>query len=171
MELSDAIKTRRSIRKFDPAKDVTNDQIRKILEAGILAPSSGNTQCWRFIVIRDKKTRSRLSTDAGHQSFIKEVPVVVIVCADLNASAAYGSRGIETYSLQDTAAAIQNMLLTITEMGLAACWVGAFNEDGASQVLGLPKDLRPLAMLPIGYPAESPKMPRRKSIEEVTDWR
>lgn len=171
MELSEVIKKRRSIRKFDSTRDVTDDQIKTILEAAILAPSSGNTQCGRYIVVRDKGLKERLSTEAGHQPFIREVPVVIIVCADLEASAAYGERGINTYSLQDTAAAIQNMLLMTTDIGLASCWVGAFDEDGAKRVLNLPKNLRPVAMLPIGYTTKSPRMPERRPIEEVVEWR
>lgn len=171
MELSDVIKKRRSVRRFNSGKNVTDEQIKNILNAGILAPSSGNTQCWHFIVVRDKDLKSRLSTDAGHQGFIREVPVVIVVCTDLKVSASYGSRGVDTYSLQDTAAAIQNMLLTITDMGLATCWVGAFDEGGAANILNLPEGLRPIAMLPIGHPAETPSMPRRKPVEAVTEWR
>ncbi len=171
MELSEVIRKRRSVRKFDGTKDVSDETIRTILEAGIHAPSSGNTQCWHFVVVKDPELKSKLSTDAGHQPFIREVPVVIVVCIDLEVSAGYGERGINTYSLQDTAAAIQNMLLTITDLGLATCWVGAFNEEPAAEILDLRKGLRPIAILPIGHSTESPKMPKRKSLEEVVEWR
>lgn len=171
MELSEVIRKRRSIRRFDPAKGVSDGEIRSILEAAILAPSSGNTQCWHFVVVRDPGIKRRLATDAGHQPFIAEVPVVVVVCTDLGVSASYGERGINTYSLQDTAAAIQNMLLTVTDMGLGTCWVGAFDEDAAAKILNLRKGLRPVAMLPIGHPAESPDMPGRKDFDEITEWK
>lgn len=171
MELYEVIKKRRSVRRFDIKKNVTEEQIKKILEAAILAPSSGNTQCWHFVVVRNEKLKERLSKDAGHQPFIAEVPVVIVVCADHERSSLYGERGVVTYSLQDTAAAIQNILLTVTDMGLAACWIGSFDESGASEILDLPKSIRPLAMLPIGYPAESPSMPKRKPLESVTEWK
>jgi len=171
MELSDVIKKRRSVRRFDPSGEVTDEQIKNIISAGIFAPSSGNTQCWRFIVVRDADIKNRLSREAGHQRFISDSPVVIVVCADLGRSAAYGERGINTYSLQDTAAAIENMLLTITDIGLASCWVGAFDEAVAAKLLNLPKHIRPVAMLPIGRAAEEPKMPHRRPIDEVTDWR
>ena len=171
MELSEVIRKRRSVRTFDGTQDVSDEDIQTILEAGIQAPSSGNTQCWHFVVVKDPDLKTKLSTDAGHQSFIREVPVVIVVCIDLEVSANYGERGINTYSLQDTAAAIQNMLLTITDLGLATCWVGAFNEEPAAEILSLREGLRPIAMLPIGYPIKSPNMPKRKSIDEVTEWR
>lgn len=171
MELSDVIRKRRSVRKFDPAGEVRDDQIKMIIEAGILAPSSGNTQCWRFIVVRDTDLKNKLAKDVGHQPFISEAPVVIVVCADLERSAKYGERGVNTYSLQDTAAAIENMLLTITDLGLASCWIGAFDEDAAAKFLGLSKHIRPVAMLPVGRAADTPKMPRRKPIDDVSEWR
>jgi len=171
MELRDVIRKRRSIRKFDSSKDVTNEQIEAILNAANLAPTSGNTQCPRYIIVRDQELKDKLSTDAGHQPFIREVPVVIVVCADLEINSKYGERGVNTYSLQDTAAAIQNMLLTITDLGLATCWVGAFDEDGAKKVLDLKPGLRPVAMLPIGHALEEPSMPKRNDINKITDWK
>lgn len=171
MELKEVIKKRRSTRRYDIEKDVTNDQIKDILGSAILAPSSGNTQCWHFVIVRDEKLKKKLSTEAGHQPFIAEVPVVIVVCADLVCSEIYGSRGVETYCMQDTAAAIQNMLLTITDMGLASCWIGAFEEKKAKEILELNEKMRPLAIIPVGYAAEKPEKPIRKSLEEVTQWK
>lgn len=172
MDLFEIIKMRRSTRKFDPTKPVDERMVAKILEAAIWAPSAGNTQSWRFQVVRDPKLKARLATDAGHQSFINDAPVVIVVCADLDhLERSYGERGRFTYALQDTAAAIENMLLAITALGLGCCWIGAFNEEAAAKILGLPNDLRPVAMLPIGVPAERPKPPPRRDISEVTTYR
>jgi len=172
MDIFELIKARRSIRKFDPDKPVDDKTVKKILEAGIWAPSSGNTQCWRFHVVRDENLKKRLAVDAGHQPFINDAPVVIVVCADLDhLERSYGERGRYTYALQDTAAAIQNMMLAITALGLGCCWVGAFKEEEAAKILGLPKSLRPVAMLPIGVPAEKPKTPPRREISEVTTYR
>jgi len=170
MELQEAIRKRRSIRSFSSEVDVTDEDIRKIIEAGIWAPSSGNTQCWQFLVTRNDKIKAGLAKAAFGQDFIKEAPVVIVVSADLRCSKKYGKRGVETYALQDTAAAIQNMLLTITELGLGSCWVGAFDEVGVREVLNLSEDIRPLAILPIGQPKESPKAPKRREFAEVTRW-
>lgn len=162
------LRARRCVRKFDPTKPVTDEQIDKLLEAAILAPSSGNTQGWRFYVVRDQKTKEDLATRAGHQKFISEAPVVIVVCADLDhIERSYGARGRETYALQDTAAAIENIFLSVTAMGLATCWIGAFDEGSATKILDLPKGTRPVAMLPIAYPADTPKPPKRRPLEEV----
>ena len=168
MNFWELVKNRRSIRKFDPSKDVTEEQIDKILEAGIWAPSAGNTQCWRFFVVRNKEIKEDLAIRAGHQPFISDAPIVIVVCADLkHIGRSYGARGHETYALQDTAAAIQNMLLAITDLGLASVWIGAFDESRAVKILNLNEDIRPLAMLPIGYPTESPLPPKRRPLSEV----
>lgn len=172
MDIFELIRTRRSVRKFDSTKDVDEGTVKKILEAGIWAPSSGNTQCWRFQIIRDKELKRRLASEAGHQPFIADAPVVIVVCADLDhLERSYGERGRFTYALQDTAAAIQNMLLTITSLGLGCCWIGAFIEEKASKILNLPRGLRPVAMLPIGVPKENPKVPARRPVDEVTTYR
>jgi nitroreductase len=172
MDIFELIKTRRSIRSFDSSKPVNDETIKKILEAGIWAPSAGNTQCWRFFVIRNEKIKGRLAVEAGHQPFIAEAPVVIVVTADLDyIEKSYGGRGRYTYALQDTAAAIQNILLAVTALGLGCCWVGAFLEEKAAKILELPQNLRPLAMLPIGHPAEKPAAPPRRKVEEVTVYR
>ena len=103
------------------------------------------------------------------QNCIREAPIIVVVCADLRkASSRYGERGERLYCIQDTAAAIQNMLLSITAVGLGGVWVGAFDEDKTKLVCGLPKNMRPVALIAIGYPKEKPSMPRRITFENLT---
>ncbi|MBI2342704.1 MAG: nitroreductase family protein [Deltaproteobacteria bacterium] len=168
MEFWEVIKTRRSIRKFDPKKNVSEEQLDKILEAAVWAPSSGNTQCWRFFAVRDKNVKNELANKAGHQPFINDASILIVVCADLDEIArSYGERGRNTYSIQDTSVAIENMLLATTSLGLASCWVGAFDEGRAAKILKLDNNIRPLAMIPIGYAAESPIPPARRSLKEV----
>jgi len=173
MDLFEAIKTRRSIRDFKFDEPVDDEKVQKILEAAINAPSAGNGQNWHFEVVRDPDIKHRLATEAGHQSFISRVPVTIVVCADLErAETGYGTRGREMYSLQETAAAIQNMLLVITALGLGTCWIGAFDEGVAARILGLPENLRPVAMLPIGVPAGPVKrVPPKRSVDEVTTFK
>lgn len=169
MEVSEAIKKRRSIRKFDPEKEVTDKQIEKLLEAARWAPSAGNLQSWFFVVVRDKKTKEELAEAASGQDFVAQVPVIIISCADLERNASrYGNRGSSFYAFQDATIATQNLWLAATEMGLGAVWVGAFNENEVSRILNLPSHLRPIAILPIGYPAESPSPPPRRSIKEIS---
>ncbi|MHA1262971.1 MAG: nitroreductase family protein, partial [Candidatus Freyarchaeota archaeon] len=117
-------------------EDVSDEQVKKLLEAAIMAPSAGNMQPWDFIVVRDEGQKKALARAALGQMFVASAPVVIVVCANKPRTARrYGSRGSELYCLQDTAAATQNILLAATAMGLAGCWVGAFNEEEASRVL------------------------------------
>lgn len=172
MDIFETIAKRRSIRQFTGAP-VNDDAIKKILEAGIAAPSAGNCQPWRFVVVRDKELKKKLAFEAGHQRFIDEASVAIVVCADLDvAEKGYGERGRETYALQDTAAAIENMLLAATALGLGSCWVGAFNETVAAEILGLSNSTRALAILPIGVAAGPvTRVPLRMKIEDVVTFR
>jgi nitroreductase len=150
MELVEAIKARRSIRRFQNTK-IEEHIIKEIIELGNLAPSAGNLQPRDFVIVREQETKKKLAHAALDQRFVADAPVVVIVCVNMKRTAHYGKRGKELYSIQDTAASIENMLLAIVDLGLSSCWVGAFNENAVSKVLGLPKDVRPVALLPIGY--------------------
>lgn len=173
MDLFDAIKSRRSVRQFKSDKPVDDATVRKILDAAIMAPSAGNGQCWHFIVVRDSALKRDLAEKAGHQSFIHQAPVLIVVCADLDKAAKkYSDRGKNTYALQDTAAAVQNMLLTAHAISLGSCWIGAFDEAEAAKILKLPSNLRPVAMLPIGVPDEPAlRVPPRRKIEDVVEFR
>jgi len=161
MDTLDCIKARTSVRSYKP-DPVPEGLIDKILEAAVNAPSAGNTQDWEFVVVRDLKNRKALSEAALGQGFVSQAPVVLVVCSDLRRiSAAYGSRGENLYSIQDTAAAVQNIMLAACDLGLGTCWVGAFSEDKVKSVLSLPEHLRPLAIIPVGYPSSIPKKPKR----------
>jgi nitroreductase len=150
MELIEAIKARKSIRRFDK-RPVDDKVIHEIIELGNLAPSAGNLQPRDFIIVKKQEIKEQLAYAALDQGFVAEAPVVVVVCANLKRTAHYGLRGRELYCIQDSAAAIENMLLVIVNFGLTCCWVGAFDENAASQILNLPSHVRPVAMLPIGY--------------------
>jgi nitroreductase len=167
LELFEAIRLRRSTRAFTE-EEVSEEEVKKLLEAARLAPSAGNIQPWSFVVVRDANIKRRLAEAALNQFFIEEAPVVIVVCADSNRSGqSYGSRGTDLYCIQDTAAAIQNLLLGAVALGLGTCWVGAFQEDMVRVVLGVPKGLRPVAIIPIGRPAEKPNPPYKRPLEEV----
>lgn len=166
----EAIKGRRSIRRFAPG-DVKSEDLAKILEAAIWAPSAGNLQPWEFIVVRNEETKRMLARAALNQAFIAEAPVVVVVCANVERSASYyGERGRTLYCIQDTAAAIQNMLLAIHALGYGACWVGAFREDAVRKILGIPEHVRPVAIIPIGVPGERPSPPPRIPLRKVVHF-
>lgn len=167
MELMEAIKTRRSIRKFS-VRNVPTELVESVLESGLAAPSAGNLQARDFFVVTTADMREEFSRAAHDQTFIEEAPVTIVVCANLERIAPYGERGMTLYCLQDAAASIQNMLLMIHSLGLASCWVGAFNEEMVHEILKLPGHLRPVALLPIGYPAEKGK--ERKKRDDDVHW-
>ncbi len=166
MELVDCILGRRSVRKYLD-KEVEEEKIKEILELAIWAPNSGNTQTWRFIVVKNKEVKEKLAKAAYSQEFIAEAPLAIVVCYDKQEMYYYyGKRGIELYAIQDTAAAIQNMLLAAYNLGLGSCWVGAFDEEAVAKILKLPKSYRPVAIVTIGYPAEKP-VSKRKPLSKV----
>lgn len=169
-DLVEAIEQRRSVREFkpDPVPDAT---ISRIIGCALMAPTAGNVQPWRFWVVKRAEVKAALARAAYGQEFVAAAPVVVVVAAEPKRSAAkYWKRGSDLYCIQDTAAAIENMLLAVVAYGLGACWVGAFDEDAARCALGLSEDVRPVAMIPIGYPKRDPagKRPRpQRPWEEV----
>lgn len=167
MKVFEAIKKRRSVRKFKH-KAVEERKIKKLLEAARWAPTAGNLQSFYFYLVKSKKLKSRLASACLNQEFISEAPIVFVACADTERSASvYGSRGKNLYALQDATIATQNMFLAAVEMGLAACWVGAFDERGVSETLSIPHKLRPVAVLPVGYPSKAPEAPQRRKISEI----
>jgi len=167
VDVFEAIKNRRSVRAFTN-QPVSDEEVMKLIDAARLAPSAGNIQPWEFVVVRDPKIKRGLSMAALNQTFIEEAPVVVVVCANqLRSGRGYGSRGVTLYCLQDTAAATQNMLLAAYALGLATCWVGAFQEEEARRVLHIPNGVRPVAIIPVGHPAEKPEAPDRRSLSEI----
>jgi nitroreductase len=168
LDVFKAIKTRKSIRAFTE-KRVTEREVRRLIEAARWAPSAGNLQPWEFIIVRDPKVKHGLCEAAMNQTLIERASVVIVVCADpVRSSKRYGSRGTNLYCLQDTAAATQNILLTAHATGLATCWIGAFNEEAAKRVLRVPDEIRPIAIVPIGHPAEKPRARVRRSQDEIT---
>lgn len=169
MEVIDAIKTRRSVRRFQGRK-IEDIIIKEIIELGNLAPSAGNLQPRDFIIVKGQDMKEKLANAALNQEFVAEAPVVIVVCANIRRTAHYGKRGMELYCIQDSAASIENMLLAIVDKGLACCWVGAFEENAVTRVLGLPSHVRPIALLPIGYPGEETYPVSRIDIDDLIHY-
>jgi nitroreductase len=139
-----------------------------LLEAARWAPSAGNMQPWRFVVVTNPGTRARLAAAAFGQEFVAQAPLAIVVCALPEESARrYGDRGRSLYCLQDTAAAVQNILLAAAERGLGTCWVGAFDERAAAAALATPRDWRPVAIVPVGHPLAPPGRRSRRPERET----
>jgi nitroreductase len=166
MELLEAIKGRRSIRAFKQ-QEVPEETVEKLIDAARHAPSAGNIQPWEFVIARKQDTKKKLA-QAAYQAFVEEAPLVIVVCANENSSSSgYGFRGKTLYCIQDTAAATQNILLTAYSLGLGTCWVGAFNEKEAKKALQAPDGIRPVAIIPVGYPNRTPSQRGRRPINQI----
>lgn len=168
MDTYEAILTRRSIRRFQD-RPVKREQLEKLLEAARWAPSAGNLQPWVFVVVTAADARAALAAAAFGQRFVAEAPAVIGVAAAPPEDSPYGLRGRELYCLQDTAAAVQNVLLAAHAMGLGACWVGAFDDGAVARALDLRRGERPVALVPVGVPAQGGRSSRRP-LSAVARW-
>lgn len=145
--------------------------MERLIDAARWAPSAENIQPWEFIVVRRPGIKKALAEAALGQDFMEEASVVIIVCADENRSSqGYGTRGESLYCIQDTAAALQNIHLTAYSLGLGTCWIGAFNEEKARRILKIPQGIRPVALVPVGYPAETPGPPSRRLLSQILHY-
>lgn len=170
MDVLEAIRGRRSIRAFK-SQAVSIEIVERLIDAARWAPSAGNIQPWEFIIVRNPEIKWKLAEAALNQSFIEEAPVVIVVCADeIRSSQGYGVRGKTLYCIQDTAAATQNIHLAAYSLGLGTCWVGAFNEEEAGKILEIPQGVRPVAIIPVGYPAEKPPVQNRRPLHKILHY-
>lgn len=148
----DAMLNRRSIRKYTN-KPVSDDDIRKLLEAGMSAPSAGNEQPWHFVVIRDKNIMEEIMKVHPYSKMLKEASAAIIVCGDIDAQKYKG------FWIEDCSAATENILIEAVELGLGAVWCGIYphedRADGIKKILNLPSNVIPLSLIPVGYPAET----------------
>jgi nitroreductase len=185
MELFEAIKNRRSIRRYK-ADPVDDKKIEAILEAGRWAPSWSNTQCWRFIVVRNAQVKARLAEsflkyklrdgniDNPAINMIQTVPAVIVVCAKLGTSGTtpgVGSGDLFTdkgdWYMFDTALAVQNMVLAAHALGLGTVILGTFDAGKVEQALNVPEGYRAVILFPVGVPDHVGKVPPRKELTEI----
>lgn len=170
MDILKAVMERRSIRDFQK-REIPGEIVDRLIDALIWAPSAGNLQARKFYFIKDEKLKKKIAAAALNQYFIAEAPLVIIGCTDSSRiSYRYGERGIYLYSIQDVAASIMGMMLVAHEHGLGSTWVGAFYEDEVFKILTMPPNLRPIAIIPVGYPSKIPYPPPRLSKEEVVEF-
>ena len=137
--------------------------------AGFSAPSAGNKQPWRVVLVKRQELKDRLAAAAGDQTFLAKAPIVFVICAVPRESAErYGERGRELYAIQDTAALAENLLLAAHLLGYATCWIGAFNEEQVARSLSVPREIRPVAIIPVGKAmGKVPLKPTRRAMKEV----
>jgi nitroreductase len=168
VDILSAVKERRSIRDFQKKK-IPEDLIQKLMDALIWAPSAGNLQARKFYFVKNEQTRKKIAAAALNQNFIAEAPLVIIGCTDSRISSKYSERGVFLYSIQDVAVSVMGMMLVAHEQGLGSTWVGAFREEEVSKILHMPGHLRPVAVVPVGYPSKVPHHPPRVSKKEAVE--
>lgn len=166
MEIAEAIRNRRSIRSYH-AKPVETAKLERVLEAARWAPSAGNLQSVEYIVVKNPGTRELLSKAALGQEQITEAPVSIVVCCNFSKISHYGQRGKELYSLQESGACVQNLMLEAHALGLGTCWIGAFDESKVREILKVRDNARPVAIITLGYPAEKPRSGRKDAGHAV----
>lgn len=169
MDLIDALKGRRSIRRYK-AESVSNDIVLKLIDAAENAPSAGNLRARRYIAVTKSETRKALAVASYGQRQFDSAPLIIVACADVDRSSSrYGDRG-SLFAIQDATAAVMCLLLAAYDIGLGACWIGAFDDDLVRDILGLEEHMLPIALISVGWPAEGPAAPPKRNLEEVLIW-
>ena len=162
MDVMEAILKRRSIRRYKD-KPIEKAKLNRVLEAGRQAPSAGNTQPWKIVVVTDPDTRRKLAHAARDQDFVAQASAVLVGCAEKTDKVM--TCGQTAYPI-DVAICLTTMSLAAVGEGLGTCWVGAFHEDQVKEILGIPAEVRVVELMPLGYPAEDPPARARKPMDE-----
>ena len=167
MEFFEAVGARRSTRAY-LARAVPPEMLQRILEAANLAPSAGNLQSYEIFAVTNKRKREDLARAAREQIFIATAPVVLVfakhpaLCEER-----YGKLADNLYSIQDATIACAFASLAAAAQGLGSCWIGAFDAEEVRKIVGAPRGVTPVSMLPIGYASERPKDRERRALEEL----
>jgi nitroreductase len=155
----DFILSRRSIRRYEQ-KEISNEVMEQIFEAGRNSPSAANVQPIRFIILKDQEIKKKLTNNLFSR-FVKDAPVVIVGCADVKA------RLTGKWAVVDATIAMQNMVIAAWTLGVGSCWIGAFNEEKVKKLLKIPDKWKVVALMPFGYPAEHPKQRKKKPFEKM----
>ena len=167
LDVLEAIRKRRSIRSYLDIP-VEQKKLDRVLEAARLSPSAVNFQPWSFIVVQDSASKEKLKA-AYSRAWFAKAPVIVVTCA--TPEKAWKRNDGEEFWKIDAAIAHQDLILSATSEGLGTCWIGAFDEAKAREALGVPANVRIVAMTPLGYPAEHPSQAsERKPIKEIVHY-
>ncbi|MCS7280343.1 MAG: nitroreductase family protein [Desulfobacterota bacterium] len=164
MEILDLIKRRRSIRIYED-RPIPEEHLIKLLEAARWAPTGANIQPWHFIVVRDEKTRKEIGEYAKFfffkSSHVAKAPCIIVLCYEKDKS---------KFGIYDATLAGGNILLVAESLGLGTCWIGAFDEEKVKEILGIPENVKVIALITVGYPKERPDAPKRLEIEKIVHY-
>jgi nitroreductase len=167
MEIADAIYNRRSIRRYLDVP-VEWDKIGTILDSARVAPSAGNLQAWRFVVVKDPAKKKLIADACLQQYWMEQAPYMIVIFAELpKMEQHYGLRGVRLYSVQSCAMAAMQMMIAAHSVGLGTCFVGAFDENAMARIFNLPETARPQGVITVGYADEQPEMPLRYRLENI----
>ncbi len=157
------------MRRYE-TRPVAKELVRTLLEAAETAPSAGNLRSRKYVAITRPEMRKVLSMAAFGQGHVEKAPLLIVVCADVDRSSSrYGDRG-SLYAIQDASVAAMCLLLAACDLGLGACWNGAFDDALVREALALAEHILPVAIISLGWPAEAPASPPRRSLDEVVSW-
>ncbi|WP_040363516.1 nitroreductase family protein [Coprothermobacter platensis] len=165
-DIYELIKQRRSIRNFKP-DPIDESVIKRILEAGLWAPSAGNLQARTIFVVTKEQMKRDLSDACFGQDHVAQAPLVLVGCTDVESMRSYyGKRGTTLYGICDVSAAMENIILAAWQEGIGTCWVGNFDEEQVRHALRIDKRFLPVVVVAMGYPLEVPPAPARKCFDE-----
>jgi nitroreductase len=168
----ETVRHRHSIRKYLTDRPVETEKLHALLEMACAAPSAGDLQSYRIVVATEQPVREAIRRISDDQAFISEAPVCLIFCSEpQRAAEKFGDRGRELYALQDTTIAAAYAQLATVAAGLASTWVGAFDAQALKELLQLPPDTEPVALLSLGYPAELPEPSPRRPLQDIVIYR
>jgi len=160
MNLDTVLKKRTSIKDYS-SKSPKIDNIIDAIEAASLAPSPGNLQILKFIITEDEETIQKIAK-ACQQEFIQDAPMLIVVCSDSKKAKIMYDKRANTYIKHHVGAAVENLLLKITEINLASCWIGAFSEITIKNILKIPDNIDVEVILPIAYPSKTDKTKQKR---------
>ena len=167
MDFETVVKKRRMCREYLD-REVPREKLDRILDMASRYPSAGHTEPQEFVVVRDQRVKEDLARAALDQMFVAQAPLVIVVVSDIRRSARrYGERGVHFFSIIDGAFVAMLILLAVVDEGLGACFVGSFYDQEVQEVLGLPQDIRPIGIIPIGYCAEGPRKFARRPRAQI----
>jgi len=160
------ISSRHSVRAFKNIP-IPEEIIDSIINTAVKGPSSGNLQSYQIFMVSKKTEREKLAEAAHGQNYVYEAPIVMIFCADpVRCSTEYGARGEHLFSIQDATIACAYSQIAAHDFGLSSVWIGSFDEEKVQDILKL-ENLKPVAILPIGFANETPQITTRRPIDQI----
>lgn len=167
MDFIELARQRYSVRAYKP-DPVEDEKLIQVLEAVRLAPTAANRQPFQFLVVHTAGRETELST-IYHRSFFVQAPLIICACAAPSLGWKRSSDGVN-YTIVDVSIAFDHLTLAAASLGLGTCWIGAFNAASCRKVLGIPPDVDPIALTPLGYPADAPCPKVRKPLDELVRY-